>query len=113
MSRSITRAGVSRSETRRPVGAVMDGIAGIGGRPVLYNEAPDLWASAFRPQSENRAGRILVGLFLSPAAPFLSKLQAADWASRHSKHRLLNQPWWSRHPSNRCCRHCQACAEVW
>src|SRR5260370_30280903 len=113
MSRSITSGGVSRSETRRPVGAVMDGIAGIGGRPVLYSEAPDLWASAFRPQSENRAGRIPVGLFLSPAAPFLSELPAADWASRHSKHQLLNRPSWSRQLSNRCRRHCPAAADLW
>src|SRR5260221_698131 len=112
MSRSITSAGVSRSETRRPVGAVMDGIAGIGGRRVLYNEAPDLWASAFRPQSENREGRILVGLFLSPAAPFLLKLQATDWASRHSRRRLFNRGWWSRPLSNRGRRHCPAAADL-
>src|SRR5713226_9065298 len=112
MSRSMMSAGVSRSETRRPVGAVMDGIAGIGGQPVLYNEAPDLWASAFRPRSENREGRFLVGLSLSPAAPFLLTLQATDWACRHSKHQLLNQRWLSRHLSNRRCRHCQAAADL-
>src|SRR5260370_10126174 len=111
MARSITNAGVSRSETRRPVGAVMDGNEGIDGQPVLYSEAPNLWASAFRIQSENREGRIPVGLFPSPAAPFLLRLQAGDWACRHSKHQPLNRQWWSLHRSNRYCRHCPASAE--